>query len=352
MKQQTVSNPRTGSRLRCGIVLAGGDGTRLRSFVQRTCGTALPKQYVNLIGTRSMLEHTFRRAERLIRPERLFTVVSAHHLSHFEVRRQLAGRPPSTVVIQPENKETAPGLLLPLMHLAKRYPRATVAVFPSDHFILEDDLFMTHVYLAFRLVEKEPSRLVLLGVRPERAESDYGYILPGSPLPDLFPLGVRKISAFIEKPEPASARKAIQNGGLWNTMVMVFQPEILLNRIGQIASALYESFQRIAASVGKPNASQVVREVYRDLEPVNFSKALLEHFSGEHPPQLTVLPVRGVHWSDWGSERRILASLKRIGDRRSLDRATRVGGLQIEARAAYQPVQAKAPGGVRGTLFR
>jgi mannose-1-phosphate guanylyltransferase len=92
-----------------------------------------------------MLEHTFDRAEKSISPERLFTVVGRNHLNYPEARRQLSARPEGTIVVQPENKETAPGLLLPLMHLVKRDPTSRVAVFPSAHFIVEEDLFMLHV---------------------------------------------------------------------------------------------------------------------------------------------------------------------------------------------------------------
>jgi mannose-1-phosphate guanylyltransferase len=78
-------------------------------------------------------------------------VVNEDYLRYPDVCRQLSGLPPKNVVLQPENKETGPGLLLLLMHLAKRYPESVVAVFPSDHFILEEDPFMGHVELACRL---------------------------------------------------------------------------------------------------------------------------------------------------------------------------------------------------------
>ena len=119
--------------VRCAIVLAAGEGRRLQPLISRLRGDALPKQYVNFIGKRSMLEHTFARAESLIEPRRIFTVISRDHLQYPEVHRQLSCRPSGTVVVQPENKETAPGLLLPLAHLYKHYPDSAVAVFPSDH---------------------------------------------------------------------------------------------------------------------------------------------------------------------------------------------------------------------------
>ena len=100
-----------------------------------------------------MLEMTFERIEKLIFPDRLFTVVNHGHLQFPEVRRQISNRLQGTVVVQPENRETGPGLLLTLMHLSKQYPESTVAVFPSDHFISEEDLLLSHVELAFRMVE-------------------------------------------------------------------------------------------------------------------------------------------------------------------------------------------------------
>src|ERR1700686_439694 len=112
------------SQSRCGIILAGGDGKRLHPLIHRLRGEIIPKQYVNFIGTRSMLEHTYHRAEKLIAPERLFTVVSQDHLKMTDVWRQVSSRPRGTIIRQPENKETGPGLLLPLMHIYRHYPES------------------------------------------------------------------------------------------------------------------------------------------------------------------------------------------------------------------------------------
>ena len=300
--------------VRCGIVLAGGDGQRLQSFIQRWRGESLPKQYVKFIGTRSMLEHTFRRAEKLISPKRLFTVVSKGHLSHAEPRRQLSSRTGGTVVVQPQNRETGAGLLLPLMHLCKRYADSTVVIFPSDHFIVEEDLFMSHVERACHLVERDPSSLVLLGVEPNEPEPEYGYILPGGEVDNLAPFGVRKVLRFVEKPETRIARELIMGGGLWNTMVMVFKVKTLLKLVRRAAPALYRSFERIGKAVGSRREREVVEKVYRHLESVNFSRGLMERFALEQPSALLVLPVRGVYWSDWGSEHRIMSALQNARD--------------------------------------
>jgi len=318
--------------VRYGIVLAGGSGRRLESYIARLRGEALPKQYVNFIGRRSMLEHTFARAERLIPPERLFTVASREHLFYPEAERQLASRPRGTVILQPENKETAPGLLLPLMHLHARYPDAIVAVFPADHFIVEEALFMAHVDLACRAVERDPSRVVMLGIAPDDPEPEYGYILPGGEWRSGMPAGLRRVARFIEKPAPPAAREIVRRGGLWNTMVMAFRTTTLLDVARRIAPALHRSFQRIGQAIGTPHESRVVDETYRQIGPMNFSRGLLEVLSQQQPSRLSVLAVRGVFWSDWGSEERILSALRQAGHATQLQSLTARAAFAVDAR--------------------
>ncbi|MGH7772540.1 MAG: sugar phosphate nucleotidyltransferase [Candidatus Binatia bacterium] len=301
------------SPVRCGIVLAGGEGERLRPFINQLGRDSLPKQYVNFIGTRSMLEDTFRRAENLIPRERIFTVVSRDHLKYSEVRAQLSNRPKGTVIAQPENKDTGPGVLLPLMHLYKQYSNSSVAVFPSDHFIVEEDLFIAYVALALCVVERGPSRLVLLGMEPDGPEPEYGYILPGGKVRNLASLGVHKVRQFIEKPKPHVARGLVLGGGLWNSMVMVFTAKTLLDLAQNVSPRLCHAFQRLYEAIGTRAERDVVEETYRHLEPMNFSKGLLETLPLRHTSSLSVLPVRGVFWSDWGSGRRVLSNLKKIG---------------------------------------
>jgi mannose-1-phosphate guanylyltransferase len=301
-----------GVQTRCGIILAAGEGSRLRSFVEDLRGYAIPKQYVNFIGQRSMLEHTFSRAKKLIPAERLFTVVSQSHLKHPDVVRQLSSQPMGRIVTQPDNRDTGPGLLLPLVHLYKLYPESTVAVFPADHFILEEDLFMFYVDQAFRVVERDPAKFILLGINPSEAEPEYGYILPGKTLHSPVPR-TRAVSRFIEKPEPHLARVLVLRGGLWNTLVMVFKTKTFLDAVSRVAPLLYSSFERIRRAIGTSSVGDLVKETYQQMRPVNLSKDLLEVFPLQRSSPLCVLPVKGVQWSDWGSKERIVRVLENAG---------------------------------------
>ena len=310
---------------RCGVVLAAGEGKRIQPFVYQLRGDTLPKQYVNFIGTRSMFEHTLNRAQMLIPRERLFTVVGLNHMEYPDVRRQLSDRPDGTVVQQPRNKETAPGLLLPLIYLYKHYPNSVVVVLPSDHFILEEGLFMDHVDSACRFVEKDPTKFVLLGVEPYGGqETEYGYILPNGEREHLSPSAFQEVIQFVEKPNLHVAQALVQRGGLWNTLVIAFKAKTLFKMFKGILPELYYSFQRILDVIGTPHEKRVLDETYQNLESINLSKDLLEVLPWRYPSCLSVLPVRGVYWSDWGTQKRLMETLR---EKNMEDRINNLGGV-------------------------
>jgi mannose-1-phosphate guanylyltransferase len=303
-------NDSPGSADRWGIILSGGNGTRLRDLVYRKRADYLPKQYLNFIGKRSMLEHTLHRAEKLIPAQKLLTVIAKEHLQFDEVRRQIAWRPQECIIVQPENKDTGPGILLPLMHLHKRSPDAMVTLFPSDHFILEEDLFTRHVERAFRIVESDGSRIVLLGMEPNEPDPEYGYILYGGN-PDLD--GGRTVEMFVEKPSAEAAKMMMRKGALWNTLVLVVTCKTLLRAIKRAAPELYRAFEPMQDAIGTPDEQRETEQVYKKLTSVNFSKRVLENLSYEDRQNFQVLPVRGVTWSDWGISDRLSNTLRQLG---------------------------------------
>ena len=288
------------------LVLAAGDGTRLQNYVERLKGSQLPKQFVNFFGPRSLIEHTYKRVEKLTAPEKILTIVGKHHFEHDEVRRQLAHRDQDTIIVQPSNKETGPGILLPLMHIYKRAPDAIVSVYPSDHFILESDRFMEHVELATKAVAHDPSRIVLLATEPQGPEVEYGYIVPCDNLGDLNLFGTKPVARFIEKPAKDVAGQLIDAGGLWNTMVMVFQVRTVIEMFERIQPVVFQRFRLILHAIGTPHELDTVEQVYRHLQPINFSKGFLERVTARYPRAIHVMPVLQVFWSDWGSRQRIL----------------------------------------------
>ena len=293
---------------RSAVVLAGGDGLRLRSFVEKLRGDCLPKQYVNFLGDHSLLEATLKRARALVPFRRQLVVVTKSHFDYPEVAQQLSNFPDVHVAVQPMNRDTGLGLLLPLAQIYRARPDSTVVIFPSDHFIEEEGLFLSHVGAAFALVENDSAKTVLLAIAPTHAETDYGYVLPSNCRHNTLPFGAREVKNFIEKPDPTVARNLIQRGAIWNTMVMVFNLRTLLEHLRAIKPLVYRAFEDICDAVDSSRFSGVVKRIFETSEPLNLSKGILENIPAHKPRSLLVLPVRGVQWSDWGSAERILAS--------------------------------------------
>jgi mannose-1-phosphate guanylyltransferase len=300
----------TSAQERCGIVLAGTKDNRLRHFIHYLRGSGAPKQYMNFIGTRSMLEHTLDRAERLVRRSCLYTVVSREHLVYPEVQHQLSLRPRETVVVQPEDLGGGPALLLPLLLIHKARPNAAVAVFPADHFIVEEELFMTQVAMAFYMVEKNPTDVVLLGVEPDADEPDYSYIVSDG---EAASSGARNVRLFVENADAARARELIATSGLWNTATMVLRADTAIHLIRRFAPDLYRALRDIEAALGTRAERNVVERAFRRLQPLSFTADVLQKCAQLKPARIRALPIAGVFWSDWGSEARLVDSLKRTG---------------------------------------
>ena len=107
------------------VVLAGGDGVRLRGLTRFVCGDDRPKQFCPLLGKRTLLQETRQRAERSISPDQILYSLTRAHQDYY--LRDLDDRPFQRVV-QPCNKGTAPAILYTLLHIAQMDSDAVVAI--------------------------------------------------------------------------------------------------------------------------------------------------------------------------------------------------------------------------------
>lgn len=312
-----------------GIILAGGEGRRLQRFIRLHWGSKRPKQYCTLIGGQSMLRHTLARAERIIPPERLLTIVTRHHLGY--AREELYDRPPATVIIQPCNRETGPGILLPLLHIHQRDPDAIVALLPSDHFIVEEERFMAAVEEAASYVASSPRYLVLLGVEPDRPETEYGWIEAGDGLEHHWGGEFYRVKSFWEKPHLKTAKALYRNGCLWNTLVLVGQAWMLMMLFQTLTPELYVRLQRIRPVLSGRGEAEALKDIYRWLPSVNFSRAILARSAH----CLGVLRVKGVYWSDWGNPEQVQMDVARFAP--GSDHETRLSGNSLSLNAGRRP---------------
>lgn len=287
------------------IVLAGGEGTRVRTFLQQICGGSGLKQFSAIIDDRSMLRCTLDRVVRLIPPQRVLVVVSSQHREDAE--KQLSDWPRENVIYQPANRDTAPGILLPLAHITHRDPAATVVVFPSDHFVQDEERFVRAVEKALAELKKNPTKMILLGMTPQEGEeTEYGYIVPSGRKNDG---QAAPVAGFVEKPSLGTARELIQRGALWNTMVFAVENGVLWEMAQRTSPPLYHAFRLLQTSLRSGCSPEFLEHLYNIIPQTNFSSAICEPLA----PRLSVLPVPDVGWSDWGTMGSILRTLKKLG---------------------------------------
>jgi mannose-1-phosphate guanylyltransferase len=288
------------------IVLAGGEGTRLAPMIREWLAEERPKQYCAFTGTRSMLQHTVDRADWLSAPSQRVTVVGARHEDM--ARNQLDDRG-GMLIVQPDNRDTAPGVFLPLTYVRAANPDATVVIYPSDHFVYPEGQLIEAVRHAVLAVDLLEERLILLGIQPEGIELDYGYMQLDRYVAGYGSHSLWHVRRFVEKPERYMAKSLIEGQVLWNTMIVVAKVATLWKLGTKVLPSMMRLFETLVPAVGASWEPQALDRLYETLPRHNFSRDFLEHV----PHKVSALGVNNILWSDWGRPKRIAQSLHNIG---------------------------------------
>src|SRR5438874_7006578 len=256
------------------LLLAGGDGRRLKPLTRQIAGDPRPKQFCAILDGETLLHRTRRRAELFTRPDQHVVVVSREHEPYY---RELAGElAPDRLVEQPRNAGTAPGIVYSLLRIRElAHDDAPVAIFPSDHYVSDDGAFITAVMHAVEVARARPEFVVLLGVEATSPETEYGWI---EPHPDPLPLPGEPafpIRRFWEKPSVPLAERLFESGALWNSFVMIGWVDAFLGLTQRVAPDLLTAFEPLRRAVGSPRELEVAERVYAALEPIGFSERVL-----------------------------------------------------------------------------
>lgn len=286
------------------IVLAGGDGLRLRPTTERLAGDARPKQFCALLGDEPLVVQTLRRASLSVPPEHQITVVTQSHAPYWmPLQDQLES---VQFLAQPENRGTAAALLLGFLRVRALAGNTPLVVLPSDHYVSSDRLFMAHVDEALALTRTCPDSPILLGVEPASAEREYGWIEPLRLRGAADRAAALPVQRFWEKPSADTARALLLRGCLWNTMVIVGRVEGFLGLVHATLPDLVGAFEPLRSAAWSLPA---LERVYRGLTPVGFSERVL----AAAPERCLVKRVAGVDWTDLGNPARLVATARRAG---------------------------------------
>ena len=294
-----------------GIILAGGEGQRMRPFIQKWLGYPKPKQYCAFVGKRSMLQHTWDRADQTSPPEHKVTIIDKSHRQ--EIFRQLEVQTKGCILIQPKNCDTAAGIFLALTYINHWDPNAIVTIYPSDHFIAPHRKFNRMVRETVSAVRRVRERVILLGAIPNSPEGEYGWIRPGQVLAGNPRVPIHAVEEFVEKPDEQTVQALSQKGGIWNTMIVTAYGQRLWALGEQWCPDMLSLFQRLQKTIGTPQETLTLEKIYQEMPQQNFSKNFLERIV----THLAIMELQGILWSDWGRPERIIETLGCLGKKPS-----------------------------------
>ena len=282
------------------VLLAGGDGVRLRDLTRRIAGDSRPKQFCRIIGEQSLFRETRTRLGPLFMPDRQVFVFSRAHERYYG--DDLTGAGDSCVIEQPLNRGTGIAIILALLRILQRDDDALAAFFPCDHFYADHHSFRLTIRSAVECAEDNPESIILVGADAEYPETDYGWIEPGVVVSNAAAGPLSRVSRFWEKPPLQQAHALLRRGCLWNTFVTV-------GRATTFFEMLCSQVPEAVLAVSRAIPDNTLNVAYVSLDTVDFSRDVLANL----PHRLLVLRDRTSGWADLGSPARVLDTLSRNG---------------------------------------
>ena len=269
------------------LILSGGSGTRLWPVSRRN----LPKQFLSLTGHGTLFQQTVERTRTL--PDVAAPIVVASEDHRFLAAEQLqeAGVEGAAIVLEPLARNTAPAIALGALEALKRDADALLLVLPADHLIGDTDTFTAAVAQALPLARQ--GWLTTFGIRPDRAETGFGYIRRGEALGE----GAFRVERFVEKPDLATAEGYLADGGYdWNSGMFLFRADRYLEELGQHAPAMLDAVRAAhAAAHADLDFVRVDKDAFAKVPEDSIDYAVMEKTT-----RAAVVPV-ACGWSDIGS---------------------------------------------------
>jgi mannose-1-phosphate guanylyltransferase len=270
------------------VIMAGGVGSRLWPRSR----SSTPKQFLDLLGPRTMLQETVDRMDPLIPLERVLVVVSEEHAK--TVHNQVPELPVENILVEPGPRGTAPCIGLAAVVLQRRDPSAMMAVCPADHLIADDGGFRQAVVAAAQLAQED--YLVTLGIAPDYAHTGYGYIQRGSALGERNGLPTFRVRRFTEKPDATTAQRFVDSQEYyWNGGIFVWRTTTILAEMAGLLPRLYDKLQPVITAWDSPERMEVLTTAWQEVPRTTIDYGVMEKAS-----RVAVVPI-DMGWDDVGN---------------------------------------------------
>jgi mannose-1-phosphate guanylyltransferase len=274
------------------VILAGGRGTRFWPLSRKKSA----KQLLALDGKQTMIQQTVARLLPLAPPKR-FWIITNDDLRP-AILKQLPKLPKTQVLAEPLGRNTAPAIGLAAFLLLREHPDAVIGMFPSDHVIGDEKSYRVTIERGVEIAAAGEN-IVVLGIRPNRAETGYGYIEAGSGFSgDAF-----RVRRFTEKPDAEKAAAFVAAGNyFWNSGMFLWSAHTLANALREHLRHTASLLEEIAADFGTRKFATTFRRLYPKCENISVDYAVLEPRAakGEQAGNMFCLPA-DFGWNDLGS---------------------------------------------------
>jgi mannose-1-phosphate guanylyltransferase len=274
------------------VILAGGRGTRFWPLSRKKRA----KQLLALDGKQTMIQQTVARLLPLAPPKK-FWIITNDDLRP-AILKQLPKAPKAHVLAEPVGRNTAPAIGLAAFLLLREDPDAVIGLFPSDHVIADEKRYCETLERGIELAAAGDN-IVVLGVRPTRAETGYGYIEAGG----LYHGDALRVRRFTEKPNVDTAAEFVAAGNyFWNSGMFLWSARTLADALREHLPKTALILEEIASKFGTSKFAATFRKVYPKCENISVDYAVLEPRSakGEKDSNIFCLPA-DFGWNDLGS---------------------------------------------------
>jgi mannose-1-phosphate guanylyltransferase len=269
------------------LIMAGGSGTRLWPASRGS----RPKQLLDLLSERTMLQEACHRIEPLVPSEKIFVVTSEAYSD--VVRQQIPQVPAANVIGELEGHGTAPCIGLSALYLRRLDPEAVMAILTADHYIEKADELCRALGAAAQVADE--GHLVTLGIQPNRPATGYGYIERAEKLAQIKGLDVYRVEKFTEKPDLTMAQAFVKSGRYyWNSGMFIWKVSAILREFEKLMPPFYAQLMEIDAALGTAEERSVLERVWPQVGNETIDYGIMERAEN-----VALIPV-DIGWSDVG----------------------------------------------------
>ena len=251
-----------------GVIMAGGSGTRFWPLSRQK----ISKQFLNLSGKDTMINQTIIRISHFIDNKDIFIVTN---ILQSEMIAEVTGKyiARDHILSEPVARNTAACIGYAAFEIIRKYGDGIMCVFPSDHFIKNEEAFAEIVTQAAEIASVQ-DKLMTIRIKPSFPSTGHGYI----EFEKSEPKAIKEVIRFVEKPNYETAKSYIDSENyMWNSGIFIWKASTILKEFEKYQPNIYDKLCMIADSMGTEKEYETLERVYKTIPSISIDYGIMEH---------------------------------------------------------------------------